>query len=32
MFLRMIPEIIQLVLQFRDGLFEVELMLHALEF
>jgi len=32
MFLRVIAEFIQLVLQFRDGFFEVELVLHAWEF
>jgi hypothetical protein len=32
MFLRVFAEAVQLVLQFNDGFFEVELMLHALEF
>jgi hypothetical protein len=31
MFLRMRPQVFQLVLQFGDRLFEIELMLHALE-
>jgi hypothetical protein len=32
MFLRVFAEVVQLALQFRDGLFEVELMLHGWRF